>query len=142
MPVKRVCKQASHKTPSPKRIAIVERAVEAAYLALVAEGLYPSVQQVRRRAKYSIDIVENIRARLIIEGRVPYVASGQAFRHEDDPFTEQPDDPDAAEVQARIEAIRAQKLAAGPPPLHPVEIAVVRYHTPNHRPHSRQRVVA
>jgi uncharacterized protein involved in type VI secretion and phage assembly len=137
MPAKRVCKQASHKAPSLKRIAIVERAVEAAYLALVAEGQYPSVQQVRRRARYSIDIVENIRARLIIEGRVPYVASGHAFRHEDDPFTEQPDDPDAAEVEARIAAIRAVKQT---PPTARVEIAIVRHHRPNTRPHSRQRV--
>lgn len=59
----------------------------------------------------------------------------------DGAFVEHPDDPDAAEIQARIAEVRAEK-EADPPPRRPLEVATGRFHHPALRMGSRQRIVA
>jgi hypothetical protein len=94
----------------------------AAQAALTRDGVHPSNERIAKAAGIKgVDV-----------GAITEILVGGTL-------AEIPDDPDAAEIQARIAEVRATKEASARPPL---ECARGRHHRPNCRPHSRQRIVA
>jgi hypothetical protein len=102
----------------------LQHRVLAAKASLEREGVYPSNARIAKAAGI----------RLIDTGAITEILTGGGL-------IEQPDDPDAAEIQARIAEVRATKEAS--PSARPtLSVATGRFHHPSRRVGSRQRVVA
>lgn len=129
MPKTTIRRKPCHHQPRDK--AALTAAVKAAYLEMIGQGVYPSIERLRRRLKLASNLVENARRALIESGDVPMSESPFATWAEDDPFTEPPDDPDAADVRARIAAIRAEKEAQAVP--EPIGVMRARDRRPRAR---------
>lgn len=119
----------------------LRREVKAAHEELQSQGVYPGLRVLARMLHRAEGTIHMVRSELFAEGLIVMPPSpGRAAEAVCDPLAEQPDDPDAAEVQARIAEIRAVKEAS--PQREPtVGVLLGRFHRPNRR-HSRQRVVA
>lgn len=97
--------------------------VLAARASLMRDGVYPSNARIARAAGIrGVDV-----------GAITDILCGGTL-------VEHPDDPDAAEIQARIAEVRAGKEAY--PPRRSVEVARGRFHHPTHHKGSHQRIVA
>jgi hypothetical protein len=104
--------------------------VLAACQELIAEmGRMPGGHVVARRAGVSQSVALNARASLIQAGELPsgmLVADARFRQGLEDPLAERPDDPDAAEIQARIAEVRAEKEAT--PRRQPGRVARAKLH--------------
>jgi hypothetical protein len=138
MPGRRTCrKDARHRPGDEAAVAndAVDAVVKAAYLELMAEGVYPSVPKIQARVKVADWRVDDARARLIATGavpvdcRLPYATRDVA----DDPFEEQPDDPDADEIERRIAEVRAEKEAARAAVAEHLRAPIAKHHKRVHR---------
>jgi hypothetical protein len=138
MPGRRTCRKDARHRPGDE-IAVaneaVDAAVKAAYLELMAEGVFPSSLRLMTRVKVGKWRVDDARARLIATGavpvddRLPYAS----LTPHDDPFQEQPDDPDADEIERRIAEVRAEKEAARAAVVEYMCVPIAKHHKPVHR---------
>lgn len=86
--------------------------VQASHDEFRAAGVYPSGDRIAKAIRRSKSAVEAVRKELIADGLLEFDESmgwQNMIGPSDDPEAVQPDDPDAAEIQARIAAARSTK---------------------------------
>lgn len=111
--------------------------VKAEHDKLRACGVYPSVDRIWRSLRRMKSAIEVVRRELIADGLLDF-GGMSGYQNMvgplDDPNAEPPDDPDAAEIEARIAAVRESKRDR----FRPVMVTHARGLKSNPRPRSRQ----
>lgn len=105
--------------------------VLAAHRELSSLGIYPGLVRLAAMLHRSKSTIEVARYELMLSGEIEFDdGSGQhaKIKSLDDPSAEIPDDPDAAEIEARIAEARAVKEAEWTPPSCPIRTA--KFHRP------------
>lgn len=117
-------------------------AILAACEQVIREGRFPSTRLLAAMTRCGDKTCAAVREELVNEGLI-VVGPRRKNQHSciDDPYTEKPDAPNAAEIQARIAAIGRRRNVHEPWDREDARV-VHRCELPVSRPRSRQRVTA